>query len=142
MLQSYVTYVRPILEYCSSFWSPQCKYLVDEVEKVQRFFTKRIAGLPNISYFNCLKSLHLQSLETPQLVHDIVLCYKLLHDKFDSSITTTLNLFQNITRGHGYTFLKRLCTTDVTKFYFSNRIVNVWNELPNFAVSSPTVAVC
>jgi hypothetical protein len=35
---------------------------------------------------------------------------------------------------------KRLCTTDVI-FYFSNRIGNVWNRLPNFVVSSPTVAV-
>jgi hypothetical protein len=97
--------------------------------------------LRNISYCNRLKSLHLQSLETRRLVPDLVLCYKLLHDKFDSSITTTLNLCGNIARGHSYKFSKRLCTIDVTKFYLSNRIVNVWNELPDFVVSSLTVAV-
>ena len=141
MLQAYVTYVRPILEYCSSVWSPHCKYLIDKIEKVQRFFTKRLAGLHIMSYCNRLKSLHLQSLESRRLIHDLVLCYKLLHDKSDSSITTTLNLCRNITRGHSYKLSKRLCTTDVTKFYFSNRIVNVWNRLPNSVVSSPTVAV-
>ena len=52
MLQAYVTYVRPILEYCSSVWSPHCKHLIHKVEKVKRCFT---------CYSNCnhLKYLHL-----------------------------------------------------------------------------------
>jgi len=141
MLKAYVTYVRPILEYCSSVWSPHCKYLIDKVEKVQRFFTKRLAGLQKMSYCNRLNTLNLQSLESRRLVNDLVLCYKLLHDNFDSSITTTLNLCRNITRGHSYKLSKLLCTIDATKFYFTNRIVNAWNRLPNFVVSSPTVAV-
>lgn len=94
-----------------------------------------------MSYCNRLNILNLQSLESRRLFNDLVLCYKLLHDNFDSSITSALNLCRNVTRGHSYKLSKLLCTIDATKFYFTNRIVNVWNSLPNFVVSSPSVAV-
>ena len=29
---------------------------------------------------------------------------------------------------------------DATKYYFSNRVVNVWNSLPNYIVSAPSVS--
>ena len=45
MLKAYITYVRPILDYCSSVWSPHSKQLIEKVEKVQRFFTIRLEGL-------------------------------------------------------------------------------------------------
>jgi len=46
-----------------------------------------------------------------------------------------------LTRGHSYKLSKRVHTIDATKFYFTNRFVNVWNWLPNFFVASPTVAM-
>ena len=104
------------------------------------FFTKRLAGLQKMSYCNRLNTFNLQSLESRQLVNDLVSCYKLFHENFDSSITTTLNLCAKITRGHSYKLSKLLCTIDATKFYYTNRIVNVWNRLPNSVVCSPTVA--
>jgi len=65
------------------------KYLIDRVEKVQRFFTKRLAGLQKMSYCNRLNTLNVPSLESTRLANDMVLCYKLLHDNNDLSITTT-----------------------------------------------------
>jgi len=92
------------------------KYLIDELEKVQRFFTKRLAGLQKMSYCNRLNTSNLQSLEARRLANDLILCYKLLHDNFCSSITTTLNLCRNITRVHSYKLSKLLCTIAATKF--------------------------
>ena len=60
--------------------------------KEQRFFTKRLARLQKMSYCNRLITSNSQSLQSRRLFNDLVLCYKLLHDNFDSSITTTLNL--------------------------------------------------
>ena len=48
MLKAYVTYVRLFLEYCSPVWSPHCEDLIDEVEKVQRFFTKQTCWFAKI----------------------------------------------------------------------------------------------
>jgi len=47
-----------------------------------------------------LNTVKLQSLKCFRLAGDLILCCKLLHDYFDSSITTTLNLCRNLTRGH------------------------------------------
>ena len=43
-------YYRPLLEFSSQVWSPHHKYLIDKVESVQRFFTKRLSGLRGLSY--------------------------------------------------------------------------------------------
>ena len=94
--------------------------------------------MPDCDRLNVLK---LQSLECRRPTSDLILCYKLLHDNFDSSITAALNLNRNVTRGHSYKLSKQLCTIDATKYYFTNRIVNVWNHLPNFVFSSSSVAV-
>ena len=40
MLQVYVSNVRQILEYCSSVWSPHCKYIIDKVEKFNGILLK------------------------------------------------------------------------------------------------------
>ena len=37
--QAFVTYVRPLLEYCLSAWNLHLKCDIDTIEKVQRSFT-------------------------------------------------------------------------------------------------------
>ena len=44
LLQAFTTYVRPALEYSTCLWSPTYAGLVDEIEAVQRRFTKRLGG--------------------------------------------------------------------------------------------------
>ena len=45
LLKAYITYVRPILEYCSPVWLPHLKTLIYKIESVQKFVTKRLPGL-------------------------------------------------------------------------------------------------
>ena len=42
------------------------------------------------------------------------------------------------TRGNQLKLYKCHCTVDVTKHYFANRIVNVWNNLPDTVVTAPS----
>ena len=63
LTKAFVTYVRPILEYVSVMWSPYHIKEISKVESVQRRFTKRIAGLRNMSYTDRLDALQLESLE-------------------------------------------------------------------------------
>ena len=37
--KTFVTYIRPILEYNSNVWNPTHKYLIDQIENVQRKFS-------------------------------------------------------------------------------------------------------
>ena len=53
---AFCVYVRPLLEFSSQVWSPHYKYLIDKVESVQRFFTKRITKFTELSYTDRLRN--------------------------------------------------------------------------------------
>jgi hypothetical protein len=80
MVKAYCTY-RSLLEYCSPEWPPHTHCLIDKIEKVQRFFTKRVDGLWAVPYTARLVVLNLPTLEYRRVFCDLVLCYKILHCK-------------------------------------------------------------
>ena len=51
-------------------------------------------------------------------------------------ITCTRRL---ITTGNQLKLYKCRCTVDVTKHYFSNRVVNVWNSLSGTVFTAPSL---
>jgi len=51
-------------------------YLIDKVECVQRYFTKRLSGLSQLSYRDRLVNLNLETLERRLLVYDLVFATK------------------------------------------------------------------
>jgi len=70
--RAYCVYVRPLLEFSSQVWSPHYKYLVDKIESIQRYFTKRLFGFRKLSYYERLISLDLDTLERRHLIYDLV----------------------------------------------------------------------
>jgi len=65
LVKALCTFIRPTLEYCSVVWSPGFKkdiHRLDPLEAVQRRFTKRLAGLHNMSYCDRLDYLNLDIL--------------------------------------------------------------------------------
>ena len=95
LLRAYKTYVRPLAEYASTVWSPSTVMLINDLESIQKHFTKRLPGLKFKTYADRLKVTGLQSLEYRRLVADLILCFKLVRGysgiKFDdmSSKNTT-----------------------------------------------------
>ena len=59
---------------------------VDEIERVQGNFTRRLQGLKSFSYTDRLFFLHLESLELRRLKADLTMYYKLLHNLVDISV--------------------------------------------------------
>ena len=47
--QAFVTYVRPLLEYCSPAWNLHVKCDIDVVKKVQRSFTRKVYYMCDLS---------------------------------------------------------------------------------------------
>ena len=76
LVRAYKVYVRPILEYCSPVWSPYLLHEVDEIERVQRYFTCRLQGLKSFSYTDRLFLLDLESLESRRLKADLTMYFK------------------------------------------------------------------
>ena len=141
LVKAYITYVRPLLEYCSSVWSPHHRYLIDKIEKVQKFFTKRIPGMWNIPYTERLVRLGFHSLERRRTVSDLVLCYKIVSGCLDTSLSSFLTLKTNLrTRGHDKRLNVLSFASDMAKFTFINRTIPLWNNLPSHIVNAPSIA--
>ena len=61
MLTLWKALVQPTLDYCSQLWSPHKKGDIQQLEVVQRLFTKQIRGLRDLNYWDRLKELGLCS---------------------------------------------------------------------------------
>ena len=46
-----------------------------------------------------------------------------------------------VTRGHSVKLMKHRCTTDLQKYFFSERVIDRWNLLTEDCVSSSRVSV-
>ena len=79
LMRVYRAYILPVLSYASPIWTPYLRQDVDELESVQRRFTKRLAGMKNCSYGTRLRKLSLLSLESQREYTDLITVYKLIH---------------------------------------------------------------
>ncbi|MCP4976951.1 MAG: hypothetical protein GY931_12385 [Maribacter sp.] len=139
MIQMFNVFVRSKLEYASPIWNPHHQMLINRIEKVQRRFTKRLPFLSDVTYKNRLLFLKTSSLELRRLHLDLVCLYKLLHGHFDIDTSTFFRFKQTSTRGNSWALVRNHFKTDVKKFSFAQRIVNIWNYLPNDIVNLTTV---
>ena len=53
--------------------------------------------------------------------------------------TTTTPLYIYFITGNQYKLLNRAFYYDLRKYYFSARVVNIWNSLPNYVVDVSTI---
>ena len=137
----FCTYVRPLLEYNSSCWSPCLVKDIRRIEAVQRRFTKRIPGMAGYSYSERLKRLKLDSLEVRRIRADLHQVYKIVHglDKLNFADFFTFN--DNVTRGHALKLYIGKYETDTRKCFFSNRVLNVWNSLKPDIINSDSLPI-
>jgi len=102
------------------------------VESVQRKFTKRLPGLSNYSYVERLKRLELQSLELRRLHLDLIWCYKIVFECVNVNMFESFQLSSYTrTRGHQYKLYKPSFAHNCKATFFGQRILNVWNSLPD-----------
>jgi len=78
LVRAYVTYVRPIVENDSVVWSPYTVKDIDNIESVQRCFTKRLPGFGALTDAKRLRRLGIPSLELRRLHADLFYCYKVI----------------------------------------------------------------
>ena len=81
LTKAFCVSVRPILEYASVIWNPHYKNQISKIEGVQRFFCKRLQGLWSHPYRSRLAQLSLDSLYCSKVKADLLVCYKILHNR-------------------------------------------------------------
>ena len=91
-----------------------------------------------INVDNCERPL--TTLETRRLRGDQIEVFKILngYENIDSNIFFEIKE-SKITRGHNYTLVKKQSRLDVRKYSFSQRTINVWNNLSTDCVQASSV---
>ena len=137
LTRAFVTYYCLLLEYFTPIWSPYNKSDVNIIENVQRLFTRNVflvCRLRYACYDERLEFLGLKRLELRRTYADLIFLFKLLHRTVSCNLLDHINLTAGVctvTRGHRY----KLTTTRTNKLvfstYFTNRVVPLWNYLPD-----------
>ena len=58
LIKAFTVYVRPLLEYCCSVWSPHLMCLINCIEGVQRNYINKLKGMGNLFYDERLQILN------------------------------------------------------------------------------------
>ena len=142
ILPLYTALVRPHLEYGVQFWNPHLKRDIIAIERVQRRATRGIVELRGKPYEERLRVAGLFSLERRRARGDLIQVFKMLRgldrvkfeDFFEPRNDSRL-------RGHSVTLKKQKCRLDLKKYFFSNRIVDSWNKLPESVIGASSLTV-
>ena len=86
LLVLYKTLVRSHLEHCSPLWNPTKIGEIQKLEGVQRFFTRKIAGVGHLQYWDRLKALSLMSLQRRRERYIIIHMWKIYHHMTSNDI--------------------------------------------------------
>ena len=143
MLPLFKALIRPVIEYGNSVWCPHKLGDIDNIEDIQRYYTKRIIGLSKLSYEERLKKLKLPSLSYRRMRGDMIQVFKIAHNIYDPLTTKSLFKFaadtNSKTRTNGYKIIKVSTNTKSYQHFFTNRVVNLWNSLPIHVVDVNSV---
>jgi hypothetical protein len=140
ILQLYKSIVRPKIEYCIQAWRPYLKKDIDLLEKIQHRATKMISSLKDHSYEERLQILGLTTLETRRLRGDLIEVFKIFKGFDDVPWENFFKKSHTSLRGHSLKLFKKSVKLDIRKHFFSQRIIDEWNQLPKELIDSRTVS--
>jgi hypothetical protein len=138
----YMQIVRNNLEYAVPVWSPYQKTLIDKIESVQERATKMLPGMKNKTYEERLKILKLPTLKYRRIRGDMINAYKILNGFHRRQICPNMKMTIDITGRPGRNSLalyQDRSNTNIRKHSFVQRIVAIWNTLPDHVVKAPSV---
>lgn len=136
----YPSYVRSHLETSVQVWSPHLLGEIDRIEKVQRRATKSVRELRRFPYEERLKKLKLYTLSKRRLRGDLIEVFRIVKG-FSALKVEDFFQFARVrdTRGHRFKLYKKGPNCTVRQAFFSQRIVNEWNNLPECVVNADSV---
>ena len=122
-------------------WHPYLKRQSVAIERVQRRATKILSECKQLPYGERLKYLELPSLKSRRLRNDLIETFKIFHGynnvDFDQFFTLNVNKTRN---KEGKLFYNRF-RTNIRKNYFTNRVVQHWNNLHSRIKFAPNLNV-
>ena len=132
--------VRPILEYCSSAWSPYTNVSARRIEQIQCLATKMVQNFKDASYSDRLRIICMPTLQFRRLTTDMIQVYKIFNGYKDIDTEGFFTIdSDSYTCGHPFKLKKIRGNTVRHISIFSYRTVNDWNSLSSSVVLSNSV---
>ena len=94
MLQLWKSVVIPRLDYCSQLWNPHHRYLINQLEELQKSFIRNIHGLRHMEYCTALKQLGLYSLQRRRERYQIIYIWSIAENLVPNIKSTDGNLIK------------------------------------------------
>ena len=116
------------------------KGYIDDLEKVQCRATKLLQNISHLSYPEHLAALNFPTLVYRRIRGDMIKTFKILNNIYDSRVTNFLSKSNfSTTRGHNFKLFVQHANFNIRKWFFSIRIVDIWNRLPSNVVNASNV---
>ena len=105
MIKMFNTYIKSKLEYCCIVWSPVEQKYINELEDIQKIYTKKIDGMEDLNYHERLKRLKMYSLERRRDRYLIIYGWQQIENIKENVLKLEVNINRRIkqgqTRNHG-----------------------------------------
>ena len=98
-----------------------------------------IPELRNLSYPDRLKVLDIPSMAYRRIRGDMIEVYKIFNNGYDGEVTLHLERNEGPTRGNNKKLTKNRCRTTRRQMFFTSRVVDVWNSLPDSVIDAPSL---
>ena len=139
----YKQYVRPHLEFASPVWSPWLEGDIKTLEEVQIAAVRMVSGLKSKDYHGRLAELGLTTLEERRREMDLVQTFKIVKriDHVNSQIWFEKAVKTGTRGSSGVDNMAKLrAGHDFRRNFFSQRVVDAWNSLPDNVKMARNVA--
>ena len=93
MLTLWRSLIQPILDYCSQLWSPHKKNEIQQLEMVQRSYTRQIENMRDLSYWQRLEELGLYSQQRRRDRYGAIYMWKVLEGEVPNPAPHTLQSY-------------------------------------------------
>ena len=143
MVTLYKSLVRPHLDYCCTLWSPTKIGDISRLEDVQRAFTRKIAGLKGMDYWQRLRSLCLLSLQRRRERYTLIMVWKIYNG--ESPNTTNMGFVESPRSGPRaivprYSYEAQRSNLTMFEGSFAVKGPQLWNTLPRHVKEAPTLS--
>jgi hypothetical protein len=135
-MRLYKQYVRPHLEFSTQAWSPWTEGDKACLEKVQERAVRMVSGLKSDDYSERLSELGLPTLEERRHQADMAMVHKILcgRGSLDSSQwfeRAADSVRATRSSANPLNLKVRQGRLEIRRNFFSNRVVNSWNDIPS-----------
>lgn len=128
MMLLFKSLVIPHLEYCCILWNPHLQKDIAKLEIVQRYFTSKLDGMENLTYYERLKKLKIYSLERRRDRYVLIYVFKILMKKVPNP---GISFKYSTRRGRVLTSpASNSKTTDLIHHSFTRRAPRIFNAIP------------